>query len=135
MRLFDFIVRMVECGNLFSTIEGKLRENIYDVFLREKVKFHGDSLPDFNEIYKPISNTIIYKIFLVNNELNKSANLEKFKDVQCNILSTDHTFKAAANIGFMKDGRWVMQYDCLFILLNEKRMVKDYQLTFGRAFH
>ena len=47
----------------------------------------------------------------------------------------DHTFKAAANIGFMKDGRWVKQYDSLFIVLNEKGMVKDYQLTYGTAFH
>ena len=27
VQLFDFIVSMVECGNLFSTIEDKLREN------------------------------------------------------------------------------------------------------------
>lgn len=113
VQLCDFIVSMVECSNLFSTIEDKLRENMYDVFLRQKAKFHGDSFPDFNEIYKPISNNMIYKIFLVNCELNKSAYLQDSRNVRCKILSVDHTFKAAANIGFMKDGWWVKQYDSL----------------------
>ena len=87
---------------------------MYDGFLRQKTKCHGDSFPGFNEIYKPINNDMIYQIFPVNCELKKSAHLQEFLNVQCKILSKDHTFKAAASINFMKDGQWVKQYDSLY---------------------
>ena len=76
VRLFDFIVFMVECGDLLLAIEDKIREIMYDGFLRQKSRFHGDSFPDFNEIYTTISND---KIFLINYKLNKSAYLQECK--------------------------------------------------------
>lgn len=34
-------------------------------------------------------------------------------------LSFDHTFKVAANIGYLRqDGKWVNEYDGLFLVLN-----------------
>ena len=34
-------------------------------------------------------------------------------------ISIDHTFKVAANVGYLRpDGRWITEYDSLFIVLN-----------------
>ena len=35
-------------------------------------------------------------------------------------ISFDHTFKVAANIGYIReDGKWIPQYDSLFLVMNE----------------
>ena len=50
-------------------------------------------------------------------------------------ISFDHTFKVAANIGFLRDdGIWVPQYDSLFLVLNSDGKVLTWQLTKGTAF-
>ena len=49
-------------------------------------------------------------------------------------LSSDHTFKVAANIGFFWNNRWVKVYDSLFIVLNEICMVLTWLLTKGTKF-
>ena len=49
-------------------------------------------------------------------------------------LSSDHTFKVAANIGFFWNNRWVKVYDSLFIVLNEIGMVLAWLLTNGTKF-
>ena len=47
----------------------------------------------------------------------------------------DHTFKVAANIGFFReDGRWVPQYDSLFMVMNAHGQVVTWQLTKGTLF-
>lgn len=49
-------------------------------------------------------------------------------------LSSDHTFKVSANIGFWHRGTWIKQYDSLFCVLNEKGQVITWQLTKGTSF-
>lgn len=49
-------------------------------------------------------------------------------------LSSDHTFKVSANIGFWHKGVWVKQYDSLFCVLNEHGQVVAWQLTKGTSF-
>ena len=45
-------------------------------------------------------------------------------------LSIDHTFKVAANLGYVRpDGRWVPQYKSVLIVLNNKRKIISWQLT------
>ena len=45
-------------------------------------------------------------------------------------LSIDHTFKVAANLGYVRpDGRWVSQYKSVLIVLNNKRKIIAWQLT------
>ena len=35
-------------------------------------------------------------------------------------VSFDHTFKVASNIGYVRsDGRWITQYNSVFIVMNE----------------
>ena len=45
-------------------------------------------------------------------------------------LSIDHTFKVAANLGYVRpDGRWVSQYKSVLIVLNNKGKIIAWQLT------
>jgi hypothetical protein len=50
-------------------------------------------------------------------------------------ISFDHTFKVAANVGYSrKDGKWIHQYDSLFLVISEQGKVVTWQLTKGTAF-
>lgn len=50
-------------------------------------------------------------------------------------ISFDHTFKVAANIGYVReDGKWVPQYDSLFLVMNEDGKIVTWQLTMGTSF-
>ena len=49
-------------------------------------------------------------------------------------LSSDHTFKVAANIGFFWNNIWVKVYDSLFIVSNEIGMVLVWLLAKGTIF-
>lgn len=50
-------------------------------------------------------------------------------------ISFDHTFKIAANIGYTReDGKWIKQYDALFVVMNGDGKIVTWQLTRGTAF-
>lgn len=50
-------------------------------------------------------------------------------------ISFDHTFKSAANIGYLReDGVWVPQYDSLFMVLGANGQILTWQLTNGTSF-
>ena len=50
-------------------------------------------------------------------------------------ISCDHTFKVAANIGYLRqDGTWVHQYDSLFLVMNANRQELTWQFTKGTSF-
>lgn len=50
-------------------------------------------------------------------------------------ISFDHIFKVATNIGYLReDGKWIPQYDGLFIVLNGNGHVLTWQLTEGTSF-
>ena len=50
-------------------------------------------------------------------------------------ISFDHTFKVAANIGYVReDGKWIPQYDSLFLVMNEHGKIVTWQLTMGTSF-
>ena len=133
--LFDFVIRSVESGTKFSQIEQHLRQSFFDKYCRKKLSFNScQNFPDFDSFYKPISNDMITLIFLVNYDLFEHLYEERFSEVKCRFISIDHTFKAAANVGFKKDGKWIKQYDSLFIAMNESGCVKGFQYTMGTGF-
>ena len=49
-------------------------------------------------------------------------------------LSADHTFKIAANIGIMRDGKWIKMFDSLFLILSEVGVVMSWALCKGTKF-
>lgn len=77
------------------------------------------------------SNDVLYKCFLAEFTLN----CVKYSSVMSKILSHctisfDHTFKVASNIGYLRsDGKWITQYNSVFIVMNEHGEVMAWQFT------
>lgn len=67
---------------------------------------------------------------------NKLKDLMFYEMAQINseYVSCDHTFKLASHVGIYRDGKWIPQYDSLFIMQNEKSQVIFWQLTKGTAY-
>lgn len=59
---------------------------------------------------------------------------QHMSDIPFMWLSSDHTFKVSANVGFWHRGTWIKLYDSLFYVLNEKGQVITWQLTKGTSF-
>ena len=46
------------------------------------------------------------------------------------LISFDHTFNVAANIGYLRDdGKWITQYISVVIIMNEDGLVMGWQFT------
>ena len=61
------------------------------------------------------------------------------EDMACrtsNWISCDHTFKSAANIGFVRksDGKWIKLFKCMFCVLGIDGKVIHWRLTRGESF-
>ncbi len=51
-------------------------------------------------------------------------------------LSFDHTFKVAANIGYLRsDNKWVAQYDSVFLAMNKVGEIVSWKFSKGNSFH
>ena len=86
--------------------------------------------------FKSPSNDIISKVVLAKFLKDENVYLQEMISIPPgDSISFDHTFKVAANIGFLRDdGIWVPQYDSLFLVLNSDGKVISWQLTKGTAF-
>ena len=83
-------------------------------------------------IFKPFpSNDLICKCFLKSFGENKHFYFKAMASLSTvKYISIDHTFKVAANLGYLRpDGRWITQYNSLFIVLNDIGQVLAWQLT------
>ena len=76
---------------------------------------------------------VINTFIVAYNELKKFMASKLFK-LKEEMISCDHTFKLASHVGFYHSGRWVPQYDSLFIIQNEHGVVLFWQLTKGTAY-
>lgn len=88
------------------------------------------------ELAKSPSNNILSKSFLAGFLKEEDLYLREITSIDItNTISFDHTFKVAANIGFLReDNVWVPQYDSLFMVMNSKGQVITWQLTKGTSF-
>ncbi|XP_057302830.1 uncharacterized protein LOC130636992 [Hydractinia symbiolongicarpus] len=134
--VFDSIVRLVENGNNFAAIERILSGSFLDHYFRSFGKLKTLGIPPYKNHFKSISpsDNLIKKCFVMHYQGNVEHFDWHFHHVQVKMLSCDHTFKCAANIGYEKNGRWVMQFDSVFIILNEMGKVKNFRLTKGTSF-
>ena len=82
------------------------------------------------------SDSVFRKVFLSHFLLNEKVYLQEMAKVPVTpFISFDHTFRVAANIGYLrKDGKWVPQYDSMFIVMNEVGEIVTWQLTKGTSF-
>lgn len=93
------------------------------------------SFQDFGMKYLP-SDDIICKCFLSNFIEEECAFISAIQSVHPGeVLSFDHTFKIASNIGYLRDdSKWVCQYDSAFIVFNGDGKVVTWQFTRGTGF-
>jgi hypothetical protein len=64
------------------------------------------------------SNDLLYKCFIIDFILNKERYISAMSKTSAErIISFDHTFKVASNIGYLRsDAKWVTQYNSVFII-------------------
>lgn len=85
---------------------------------------------------KSPSNNILSKCFLTSFLSQEDIYLSEMESIPAGeSISFDHTFKVASNIGYLReDGKWINEYDGLFIVLNPEGKVLTWQLTKGTSF-
>ena len=77
------------------------------------------------------SNDLLYRCFLQDFLEHKQFYFYEMSQlISSGYISLDHTFKVAANLGYVRpDGRWVSQYEAALIVLNSKGQIITWQLT------
>jgi hypothetical protein len=99
--------------------------------------FSPENLAAIVDLQKPYpSNDLLCKCFLANFAENKLLYFSQMYSLSTSIyISIDHTFKVTANIGYLRaDGRWITQYNSLFIVLNNIGQVIAWQFTRTTSF-
>lgn len=77
------------------------------------------------------SNDIISKCYLSEYLIHQGQyNMVMSKITALDMISFDHTFKVAANIGYLRsDAKWITQYNSVFIVMNQDGLVMGWQFT------
>ena len=100
--------------------------------LHHNQNFSPEDLATIVDLQKPYpSNDLLCKCFLANFAENKWIYFSQLSSLSTSTyISIDHTFKVTANIGYViADGRWITQYNSLFIVLNNIGQVIAWQFT------
>ena len=132
--LIDMVIALVRKGMNFYNIESLILEQRWEYFSRKQDICEKDtSTINFFDmaLSKSPSNDILSKAFLAVFLEKEQLYLQEMSNVPIGeSLSFDHTFKVAANIGYLReDGKWITEYDGLFLVLNSNGQVVAWQLT------
>ena len=142
----DTCIALVTRGLNFHNVESFIAERRWEAFERQKhlVTLHqrirGESMSSLDFWSSPYSNVpsndLISKCFLGRFLLDEKVYVREMLEIPSgDSISFDHTFKVAANIGFNReDGRWIQQYDSLFLVMSDSGKVVAWQLTKGTGF-
>ena len=122
--LFDHIIRYVQSGMNFKAIEKILSNSLYDAYLRRKGRCNIKSFPTFKVCFKTSSpiDDFIKKCFVINYSRYKLHYKKHFESVPVTGISCNGIFKTAPNVGYSKDGKWIKQYNSLFVILNKQSL-------------
>ena len=135
--LQSFIFHLSSQGKSFADIENILLSTIQTHRIRRILMYKQlctctDIVPSFPNTY--VSKDFVINAFLVTyNELKSYFFSEMYK-IQAEYISCDHTFRFASHIGVYLTGKWIPQYDALFIMQNEIGQVLFWKLTMGTAY-
>ena len=75
-------------------------------------------------------------IFLKRFFQNEQIYVNAMNKLNADMISCDHTFKSACNIGYKRaqDGAWINQYNSIFCILNEQGEIINWQFTKSECF-
>ena len=128
-------------GLNFHNIESFVMERRWERFAREQdiLTQHkiitGQSVQESDFWTSPLSkspsNDLLAKCFLAKFLQDEQLYLKEMTAIPTgDSISFDHTFKVAANIGFLReDGKWIHQYDSLFIVMNGEGQIYSNMAT------
>ena len=142
----DMCMSLCRRGINFYNLESIILERRWESFTRQQelIQIHGTistqsvSTNDFwsCSMSKSPSNDVLSKCFLAEFLKYEKLYIQEMTAIPTgDSISFDHTFKVAANIGYLReDGKWIHEYDSLFIVLNDHGQVLSWQLTKGTSF-
>ena len=144
--LVDTSIALCKRGINFYRLESLILERRWEVYAQQQrlhASLSGLQSPDTcsdafltSIISKSPSNDILSKMFLTQFLKDEKIYLQEILKIPSSeSLSFDHTFKVAANIGYLReDGKWISEYDGLFLVLNDQGHILTWQLTKGTSF-
>ena len=136
--LIDHVIGLVQEGLSICAVERYVRnqrrvtETNLAAQIRTRLISSEPDLKYLSLIINPCpSNDIICKCFLSEYLLNHQKYTSAMSKISAkDLISFDHTFKVAANIGYLQsDGKWVTQYNSVFIVMNQDGQVMGWQFT------
>ncbi|KAL9959930.1 hypothetical protein ACROYT_G033308 [Oculina patagonica] len=112
----------------------ELRREQY--FYRYLAEFSRQSDKDITLEYVdiPLSNDVLTHFYIEYFRENEEYFNREMSDLTATWLSCDHTFKIASNIGLLRGGKWMKQYDSLFAVMNELGQVVTWQFVYGQSY-
>ena len=142
MSLINLCTSLTVQGKNFYNMETLIVEKRWEAWSKQTdilvchKKILGENIPRTDFWSSPFavspSNDVLPKCFLARFLQNEQTYLRK---IACVPTGTAISFKVAANIGHLRvDGRWVHQYDSLFLVMNREGKVVSWQLTKGTSF-
>ena len=93
----------------------------------KKTKFFS---PEFSSGNFPCpGNDILIDIFSKRFYQNEQIYVNAMNGLSANMISCDHTFKSACNIGYKRaeDGAWINPYNSIFCILNERGEINSFK--------
>lgn len=144
--LVDTCTAFCRRGINFYNMESLIVERRWESYARQQdlLEIHGKmssqslNIDDFwsSSVSKSPSNDVLAKCFLAGFLQYEQHYMREMMCIPIGeSISFDHTFKVAANIGYLReDSQWIPEYGGLFIVLNEKGQVLTWQLTNGTSF-
>ena len=148
--LVDTCMAFIRQGVNFYKMETLITERRWETFAKQqdmlllhqrltsKADIQLESVSEFcdSQLARFPSNNVLSQCFLAGFLRDEHLYLREMMSINIgDTISFDHTFKVAANIGFLReDNVWIPQYDSLFIVLNKLGKIVTWKLTNGTRF-
>lgn len=152
VRLSDDIVDVLDRGLAISTVEDLIKERYKRTVRNRLLRFFNDTghayelgftkaaealnVEVIDDYFPCPSDNLIRNLYITSFEEKKQLFTSAMNSLNAKWISCDHTFKAAANIGFERkeDGTWITQYTSLFCIVNEKGQVIRWSFAMSESF-
>ncbi len=147
------VENLIDSGLSFEQVEILIKmqyKQTYDKFARnfwqvlEQLKQNGIMYEEDKVFFPQFSvgnfpcpgNDILIDIFLKRFSQNEQIYVNAMNGLSADMISCDHTFKSACNIGYKRaeDGAWINQYNSIFCILNERGEIISWQFTKSEGF-
>ena len=140
------ICSLVDSGMSFHSVEGVISSQYRQHYWRLRCRFteactrlgvSSLSFPEFSQGTFPYPHEILLReVFMAYSSLFHHTFHTDMAVRTPSWISCDHTFKSAANIGFVRksDGKWIKLFKCIFCVMGIDGSVIHWRFTRGESF-